>query len=117
LYIRYIQRSSLVGAQRSVHDDVPNGGENDGESRILRLDGGVRWRVSVVARLISEDITLRRESARLVLRLECLTAARPPKRASLAGASSLADVGDDVLRELIGSGGAESRRARTSEGR
>jgi hypothetical protein len=106
-----------VGAQRNVHDDVPHHGENDGESRVLRLGGGVRWRVSVVARLISEDIALRRESARLVLRLECLTAARAPKRASLAGVSSLADVGDDALRELIVAGGAESRRARTSEGR
>jgi len=110
-----------VGAQRNVQDDVPSNGETGGASRIVRLDGGVRWRVSVVARLISEDIAAGRASARLVVRLECLTAARPPKRGSLAGASTLAEVSDEALRALIGSGGPSApgsgarRRARSKE--
>jgi hypothetical protein len=110
-----------MGAQRSVQDDVPDNGRTDAESRIVRLDGGVRWRVSVVARLISEDIAAARASARLVVRLECLTTPRPPKRGSIAGASTLAEVGDEALRALIGSGGSRAagrgarRRTRSKE--
>lgn len=100
-----------MGAQRSVQDDVPNNGEGDGETRIVRLDGGVRWRASMVARLISEDVPLRRESARLVLRFECLTAVRPPKRGSVAGVSSLAEVSDEALRALITGGSTTGERA------
>ena len=110
-----------MGAQRNVQDEMAGAADTSGEERIVRLDGGVRWRASVVARLISEDVAAARASARLVLRFECLTAARPPKRASIAGASALADVSDDALRALIGSFGmgaatvAAKRRAPSKE--
>ena len=104
-----------MGAQRNVQDEMAGAADTSGEERIVRLDGGVRWRASVVARLISEDIAAASASARLVLRFECLTAARPPKRGSIA------DVSDDALRALIGSFGmgaatvAAKRRAPSKE--
>jgi len=100
-----------VGAQRNVQDEMAGAADTSGEARIVRLDGGVRWRASVVARLISEDVAAARASARLVLRFECLTAARPPKRGSIAGVSALADVSDDALRALISSGGTGAATA------
>ena len=93
-----------MGAQRSVHDDVPKGGDAAGESRIVQLAGGMRWRATVVARLISEDIAAGHERARLVLRLECLSARRRALRASVAGISSLAALDDEALGALVQKG-------------
>ena len=106
-----------MGAQRNVQDDMPGPADTSGEMRVVRLEGGIRWRATVVARLVSEDIAAARASARLVLRFECLTAARPPKRGMIAGVNSLAGVSDDALRALIRSGGTAAaspakRRAR-----
>jgi len=89
-----------MGAPRSMPDEGPHA-DLGGESRVIRLPGGMRWRATVVARLVSVDIALGRESARLVLSLECLTAARAPRRVSLAGVSSLASVSEEELRELV----------------
>lgn len=90
-----------MGAERSVREEVQRESGRDGESRVVRLQGGMRWRATVVARLISEDIADRHESARLVLNLECLSARRRPLRASIAGAASLDSIGDDVLSAVI----------------
>ena len=53
-----------MGAQRNVQDEMAGAADTSGEERIVRLDGGVRWRASVVARLISEDIAAARSTPR-----------------------------------------------------
>ena len=70
-------------------------------SRIVRLPSGVSWRATVVARLISEDVTAGRERARLVVQLECLTMRRRALRVIVPGARSLDAVTESALRELI----------------
>ena len=98
-------------AQRSARDETPNEDTSGTESRIVRLESGLRWRATVVARLISEDIAAGRESARLVIRLECLTTRRRALRVAVPGARTLAGVSESVLRELI-----ERPEARRSSG-
>ena len=72
------------------------------ESRIVRLASGVRWRATVVARLISEgNVVAGQEHARLVLQLECLTMPRRSVRVALSGARSLKTVGEEALREAV----------------
>ncbi len=90
-----------MGAQRGARDEAPDHAAPDSEFRIVQLADGMRWRVSVVARLISEDITAGHESARLILQLECLSARRRALRAAVPGARALADVSERVLRALI----------------
>ena len=106
-----------MGAQRKARDDTPDLPASDGETRSVQLPGGMRWRVSVVARLVSEDIAAGHESARLILQLECLSARRRPLRAAVPGARALAEVSDGTIRALIarralrrGSGGAGAGR-------
>ena len=80
----------------------PQGAPGTGaESRIVRLASGVRWRATVVARLISEDVVAGQEHARLVLHLECLTMPRRSVRVALSGARSLKTVGEEALREAV----------------
>lgn len=100
-----------MGAERHVRDEMPKGDTSDAESRTMQLASGMRWRVSVVARLISLDVPAGRESARLVLRLECLSARRRPLRAAITGARALADVREDVLLGLIAQPTARRRTA------
>jgi hypothetical protein len=76
------------------------GGDGAG-SRIVRLPSGVSWRATVVARLISDDVTAGREQARLVVQLECLTMRRRALRTIVPGARSLEAVSESALRELI----------------
>ena len=105
-----------MGAKRHVRDEMPNGDDGAAESRTVQLASGMRWRVTVVARLISEDIAVGHESARLVLRLECLSARRRPIRAAIAGARSLAGIDDGALQDLIARPAAR-RRTATNIGR
>jgi hypothetical protein len=90
-----------VGAQHSAHAEMPVRAPLLGEARIVHATGGIRWRAEVVARLVSMDAAAYRVSALLVLRLECLSARRAPRRVSVPGARDLADVPDAVLRALI----------------
>ena len=90
-----------MGAERHARDEIPPGGHDAAESRTVQLAGGMRWRASVVARLISEDVAAGHESARLVIRVECLSAPRRAIRAAVAGARSLAEVSDAMLLDLI----------------
>ena len=100
-----------MGAERHARVEMPKGAAPAAESRTVRLAGGMRWRASVVARLISEDLSAGRESARLVLRLECLSARRRPVRTAITGARSLAEVSDEHLQEVIARPSARSRTA------
>ena len=91
-----------MGAEGSVRQAPPDGTDDaEGGSRIVRAAGGMRWRATVVARLLSDDPATGRERARLVLRFECLGARRRLVRASLPGVASLEDVPDAALRALI----------------
>jgi len=105
-----------VGAERHARNDMLEGDEEAAESRTVQLAGGMRWRATVVARMISEEGAAGQESARLVLRLECLSARRRPIRAAIAGARSLADVSDQVFEGLIARPSARPRTA-TKSGR
>ena len=106
-----------MGAQRNVRDHAPVHPAPGSELRSVQLTSGMRWRVSVVARLISVDIAAGRESARLILQLDCLSARRRPLRAAVPGARALDDVSDGMIRALIarpalrrGSSGAGAAR-------
>ena len=90
-----------MGAERHVRDETSNRGNDAAESRTVQLAGGMRWRASVVARLVSEDVAAGRESARLIVHLECLSAPRRAIRAAVAGARSLAEVSDADFERLI----------------
>jgi len=100
-----------VGAERHARVEMPKGDAPAADSRTVRLASGMRWRATVVARLISEDLSVGRESARLVLRLECLSARRRPVRTTITGARSLAEVSDDHLQELVARPSVHSRTA------
>lgn len=70
------------------------------ESRVITLRGGARWLVTVVARLVSEDVPARTQRARLVLRFECLTHPHRPVRVATVRARELHAVDDQTLRAL-----------------
>lgn len=72
----------------------------DAETRVVTLRGGSRWLVTVVARLCSEDVAAGVETARLVLRLECLTQPHRPVRVATVRARVLHSVDDEALRAL-----------------
>lgn len=93
----------------------PAGGEParaDADARVITLRGGVRWLVTVVARLLSEDVATGRESARLVLRFECLTQPSRPVRVATVRARTLQAVSEGALGSMLGrAGGAAGRGA------
>lgn len=82
-------------------------GEPTDPARVVTLDDGTRWLATVVARLVSEDMITGQGSARLLVRLESLTAPEIPARVATVRARALHSVDDEVLRALAG----------TSEGR
>jgi hypothetical protein len=100
-----------VRAQRRTRDETPDHTLGATPSRIVELSGGMRWRASLVARLISEDVAAGRESARLVLRLECLSARRRPLRAAVPGARALTEVSERTLRDLVARPARHRRRS------
>lgn len=72
----------------------------DAETRVITLSGGVAWLVTVVARLVSEDAAGDSESARLVLRMECLSQPYRTVRVATVRASTLRTVDERRLRML-----------------
>jgi hypothetical protein len=94
-----------------MHDETPNETGSAEGSRVVRLASGMRWRATVVARLISEDAAAAGARARLVLRLECLSLKKRALRVAVTGARSLDAVSDEALIELI-----ERPAARRSSG-
>jgi hypothetical protein len=81
------------------------------ESRVITLRGGARWLVTVVARLVSEDVAARTQRARLVLRFECLTHPHRPVRVATVRARELHAVDDRTLRALATVPAARARQA------
>ncbi|HSU95418.1 MAG TPA: hypothetical protein VLI43_17045 [Gemmatimonadaceae bacterium] len=69
-------------------------------ARVVTLDDGTRWLVTVVARLVSEDMVIGEGSARLLVRLESLTAPGLPVRVATVRARALHSVDDEALRAL-----------------
>ena len=108
---RSIRRTPL---SRNVLQDTANTpvpehapAEPTDPARVVTLDDGTRWLATVVARLVSEDMITGQGSARLLVRLESLTAPEIPARVATVRARALHSVDDEVLRALAG----------TSEGR
>ena len=69
-------------------------------ARVVTLDDGTRWLVTVVARLVSEDMVFGYGSARLLVRLESLTFPERPVRVATVRARALHSVDDEALRAL-----------------
>jgi hypothetical protein len=92
-------RTISCGNAASLHELAP--ASPDAPARVVALRGGTRWLVTVVARLVSEDTAAGVETARLVLRFECLTQPHRPVRVATVRARALDQVGDDALRALI----------------
>ncbi len=83
----------------------------DAESRVITLRDGVRSLVTVVARLVSEDVPAGQDSARLVVRFECLAPPRRSVRVATVRARSLHAVDDESLRLLAEVPATRVRRA------
>ena len=81
------------------------------DARVISLHDGSRWLVTVVARLVSEDIVTGTETARLVIRFECLSHPHRSARVATLRARSLHAVDDETLRSQL------PRRWRMPEGR
>jgi hypothetical protein len=79
--------------------------------RFVTLDDGTRWLATVVARLLSEDMVTRYESARLVVRLASLTVPDLPARVAILRARALHSVDDGVLRRLAATPAARDSRS------
>lgn len=92
---RMIERGGEVCA-RAVSVTAP---PDDAETRIISLSGGVDWLVTVVARLVSEDVG--RGTARLVVRIECLTHPYRTVRVATVRARTLRTVDERRLRTLV----------------
>jgi len=110
-----------MGAFRSTHRTSSSRDESRGEprgdatasapanapaeptdpARVVTLDDGTRWLVTVVARLVSEDMIVGFGSARLLVRLESLTFPEHPARVATVRARALHSVDDEVLRALV----------------
>ena len=69
-------------------------------ARVVTLNDGTQWLVTVVARLVSEDMIIGSGSARLLVRLESLTFPERPARVATVRARELHSVDDEVLRAL-----------------
>ena len=74
---------------------------DDAETRIISLGGGVDWLVTVVARLVSDDVGRRPDRARLVVRIECLTHPYRTVRVATVRARTLRAVDERRLRTLV----------------
>lgn len=70
-------------------------------TRVVAVRGGARWLVTVVARLVSEDMAAGVETARLVLRFECLTQPHRSVRVATVRASALDQVSDESLVAMV----------------
>jgi hypothetical protein len=69
-------------------------------ARVITLDDGTRWLVTVVARMVSEDAITGCGSARLLVRIDSLTVSGRPSRVASVRARALHSVDDEVLRAV-----------------
>lgn len=83
------------------------GGADDGAStelkepaRVVTLDDGTRWLVTVVARLVSEDTRTGCGSARLIVRIDSLAHSAYQSRVASVRARALHSVDEEALRAL-----------------
>ena len=74
---------------------------DDAETRIISLSEGVDWLVTVVARLVSDDVGRGLDNARLVVRIECLTHPYRTVRVATVRARTLRAVDERRLRALV----------------
>jgi hypothetical protein len=94
-----LPRKTLRGAANASAPEYAPAEPRD-PARVVTLDDGTRWLVTVVARLVSEDMVIGQGSARLLVRLESLTAPGLPARVATVRARALHSVDDEVLRAL-----------------
>ena len=87
------------------------------EARVVTLRGGARWLVTVVARLVSEDLEAGTESARLVLRFECLSQPHRAVRVATVRARTLHSVDDETLGSLATTSAGRPRYTTLREAR
>lgn len=79
-------------------------------ARVVTLDDGTRWLVTVVARLVSEDTVTGCGSARLIVRVDSLTISDRPSRVASVRARALHSVDDEALRALASPSDTLNRR-------
>jgi hypothetical protein len=96
-------------SRRTVCDGAENGApaEPSEPARVVTLDDGTRWLVTVVARLVSEGALTGCGSARLTVRIDSMTLSGRPSRVASVRARALHSVDDDALRALAAT--SESR--------
>lgn len=75
------------------------------ETRHITLRDGARSQVTVIARLVSDDVEAGQESACLVLRIDCAVSRRRAARVVTVRARSLHAVDEHALRRLAENGG------------
>jgi hypothetical protein len=97
--------------------EIENRGTDDGAhaepsdpARVVTLDDGTRWLVTVVARLVSEDRLTGCGSARLLVRIDSLTQSDRPSRVASVRARALHSVEDEALRALAAPSESLDRR-------
>lgn len=111
-----------MGAYRDDYRSIPfratdRDGTDDGApatssdaARVVTLDDGTRWLVTVVARLVSEDTVTGCGSARLIVRIDSLTRSDLPSRVASVRARALHSVEDEALRVLAAPSAAREHR-------
>lgn len=104
-------RTIRCGAEHRLPPAELAPARSDAEARVITLRGGARWLVTVVARLLSEDVAAGTESARLVVRFECLTQPHRPVRVATVRARALHAVDEDTLRALASVPASRARQA------
>jgi hypothetical protein len=88
-------RSSSCGG---ADDGAPAGPSEP--ARVVTLDDGTRWLVTVVARLVSEDTLTGCGSARLIVRIDSVAQSGYPARVASVRARALHSVDEETLRAL-----------------
>jgi len=86
-------------------------------ARIVCVRGGSRWLVTMVARILSEDVASGSESSRLILRFESMTHPKRSERIVTVRARDLADLDEKTLSSLVAArlhGSATSRSRNTA---
>jgi hypothetical protein len=101
--------ASRAGGETGVPEMAP--AEPAEEARVVTLDDGTRWQVTVVARLVSEDTVTGYGSARLLVRLDSMTFPDRPQRVATVRARELHSVEDEVLRALVATSAVRDYRS------
>ena len=84
----------------TAEQGLPGATQTGAPARVVSMRG-TRWLVTVVARLLSEDVATGVEAGRLVLRLECMTHPGRPARIATIRARSLDELDDDALHAIV----------------